>query len=438
MNDTHVGIGVIGAGTVGAAFIELLAERASVIAARTGLALSIDRVAVRDLQSPRSFVIDPAVFTDDAASVAVDPSIDLVVEVMGGVEPARALVLAALGAGKPVVTANKALVAAHGPELFAAAEAAGVDLLFEAAIGGGIPFVRPLRESLLAEPIDLVIGIVNGTTNYILTQMCEHGADYRDALAEAQALGYAEADPSADVDGHDAAAKIAIAASIAFGARVSVDDVECEGIAGLSVDDIVFAARHGYTVKLLAIAQRFDGPEGPRLSARVHPSLVPLDHPLASVRDSFNAVFVHGSAVGDLMFYGPGAGGSATASAVLGDVVDAAVNLRRGAHGSIGALAEIAMQPTELLSSAHHLSIHVDDRPGVLAAIATVFGEHGVSIDSMEQGAGTEGDDSEARLDLITHPTTESEMQVTIESLRSLDVVRRVGRTIRVLDEEIR
>ena len=438
MNDARVGIGVIGAGTVGAAFIDLVAQRASIIAARTGLSLSIDRIAVRDRQSPRSFVVDPAVLTDDAASLVADPAIDLVVEVMGGVEPARSLVLAALAAGKPVVTANKALIATHGPELFAAAEASGVDLLFEAAIGGGIPFVRPLRESLLAEPIDLVIGIVNGTTNYILTQMCEHGAAYHDALAEAQALGYAEADPSADVEGHDAAAKIAIAASIAFGARVTVDDVQCEGIEGLSVDDIAFATRHGYTVKLLAIAQRFDRPEGQRLSARVHPCLVPLEHPLASVRDSFNAVFVHGSAVGDLMFYGPGAGGAATASAVLGDVVDASINLRRGAYGSIGALAEVEMQPSESLSSAYHLSIHVDDRPGVLAAIATVFGDHGVSIDSMEQGAGTDGDDSEARLDLITHPTTEREMQVTMDSLRSLDVVRRFGRTIRVLAEEIR
>ena len=432
-----VRVGVLGCGTVGASLVALVHRQNATIHARTGLSLEISRIAVRDLSRSRPINVENSVFTSDAMAVATDPSIDVIVEVMGGISPARELLLAALGAGKPVITANKALLAAHGSELFAAAEAAGVDLLFEAAVAGGIPFIRPLRESLLAEPVLRVMGIMNGTTNYILTRMSEAGADYSDALAEAQSLGYAEADPTADVEGHDAAAKIAIVASIAFGAEVTGADVECEGISKITADDIAFAARHGYSVKLLAIAERFSGPNGDELSARVHPCLVPNAHPLAAVRDSFNAVFVQGEAVGDLMFYGRGAGGDPTASAVLGDLVDAAVNLQSGAHASLGAFAPMTIRPSSQLEAAWYLSLRVDDRSGVLAAIAGVFGEHGVSIDSMEQHSLSGPDDAadEARIDLIIHPALQSDVRSTLDALGVLDSVQSIGSTIRVLVE---
>lgn len=432
-----VRVGVLGCGTVGASLVALVERQNATIHARTGLSLEISRIAVRDLSRSRPINVENAVFTSDAMTVATDPSIDVIVEVMGGISPARELLLAALAAGKPVITANKALLAAHGSELFAAAEAAGVDLLFEAAVAGGIPFIRPLRESLLAEPVLRVMGIMNGTTNYILTRMSEAGADYSEALAEAQSLGYAEADPTADVEGHDAAAKIAIVASIAFGAEVTGADVECEGISKITADDIAFAARHGYSVKLLAIAERFSAPNGDELSARVHPCLVPNAHPLAAVRDSFNAVFVQGEAVGDLMFYGRGAGGDPTASAVLGDLVDAAVNLQSGAHASLGAFAPMTIRPSSQLEAAWYLSLRVDDRSGVLAAIAGVFGEHGVSIDSMEQHSlsGPEDAANEARIDLIIHPALQSDVRATLDALGVLDSVRSIGSTIRVLVE---
>ncbi|CAB4610891.1 unannotated protein [freshwater metagenome] len=430
-------VGLLGCGTVGASLVALIDRQNATIQARTGLSLEISRIAVRDVSRARPIGIDSAAFTSDAMAVATDPNIDVVVEVMGGISPARELILAALAAGKPVITANKALLAAHGSELFAAAEAAGVDLLFEASVAGGIPFIRPLRESLLAEPVVRVMGIMNGTTNYILTRMTEGGADYSEALAEAQALGYAEADPTADVEGHDAAAKIAIVASIAFGAEVTSSDVECEGISKVTADDIAFAKRHGFAIKLLAIAERFSDSNGDELSARVNPCLVPNSHPLAAVRDSFNAVFVQGEAVGDLMFYGRGAGGDPTASAVLGDLVDAAVNLQSGAHASLGAFVPMAIRPSDQLAAAWYLSLRVDDRSGVLASIAGVFGEHGVSIDSMEQHSLSGPDDAanEARIDLIIHPALQSDVRATLDALGVLDSVRSIGSTIRVLVE---
>jgi len=430
-------VGVLGCGTVGASLVALVDRQNATIQARTGLSLDISRIAVRDLSRVRPVGVDGAAFTTDAMAVATDPSIDVIVEVMGGISPARELILAALAAGKPVITANKALLAAHGSELFAAAEAGGVDLLFEASVAGGIPFIRPLRESLLAEPVVRVMGIMNGTTNYILTRMTEAGADYSEALAEAQELGYAEADPTADVEGHDAAAKIAIVASIAFGAEVTSADVQCEGISKVTADDIAFAKRHGYAIKLLAIAERFSDSAGDELSARVHPCLVPNSHPLAAVRDSFNAVFVQGEAVGDLMFYGRGAGGDPTASAVLGDLVDAAVNVQSGAHASLGAFAPMAFRSGEQLEASWYLSLCVDDRSGVLAAIAGVFAEHGVSIDSMEQHSLSGPDDiaDEARIDLIIHPATEHDVRATLGALDALESVRSIGSTIRVLVE---
>ncbi|MGH9137220.1 MAG: homoserine dehydrogenase, partial [Acidimicrobiales bacterium] len=357
--------------------------------------------------------------------------IDAVVEVIGGIEPARELILAALANGKPVVTANKELLANVGSELFAAAEVAGVDLLFEAAVAGGIPLIRPLRESLVGERIARVLGLVNGTTNYILTRMTEEGIGYAEALAEAQRLGYAERDPTADVEGFDAGAKAAIIASIAFGCRVVAGDVYHEGISSLTPADIDAARKLGYVVKLLAIADRTLGPESrdSSVGVRVHPAMVPTTHPLASVRDSYNAVFVEGEAVGNLMFYGRGAGGMPTASAVLGDLIDAAANLRKGSHASLGALGKATIRPIDEAESEYYLNIEVADRPGVLAAVAGVFGDHRVSIRAMEQ----EGLGDEARLVFITHTARERDVQATIHGLRELDAVKRIVSMLRVV-----
>jgi len=421
-----VRVGVLGCGNVGAALVELVRGRADDVAARTGLHLEVTKVAVRSTTKDRGVDLAPGVLTHDAAGLVVDPEIDVVVEVIGGIEPARELILAAMKAGKPVVTANKELLANVGAELFVAAEEAGVDLLFEAAVGGGIPVIRPLRESLVGEEIRRVMGIVNGTTNYILTRMTEAGVAYADALAEAQSLGYAERDPTADVEGFDAAAKAAIIASIAFGSRVVAGDVYHEGISGITPTDVAYAAKMGYVLKLLAIAERT---AGGALGVRVHPAMVPVSHPLAAVRDSFNAVFVEGDAVGELMFYGRGAGGFPTASAVLGDLVDAAVNRHKGSHASIGALAKAVISPIDEVESAYYLNLDVVDRPGVLAAVAGVFGEHGVSIRSMEQ----EGLGGEARLVFITHLAREAAVQATLRDLHHLDAVDRITSVLRVI-----
>jgi homoserine dehydrogenase len=423
----HVRVGVLGCGIVGSALVALVAERADAIEARTGLRLDVTRVAVRNLSRERGIVLPAGVLTRDAQAVVDDPAIDVVVEVIGGIEPARGFIVDALKSGKPVVTANKELLANVGAELFAAADAAGHDLLFEAAVAGGVPLVRVLRESLIGEPIRRVMGIVNGTTNYILTKMSEAGTSYADALAEAQMLGYAERDPTADVEGLDAGAKAAIIASIAFGARVVAGDVYHEGISKISSADIAIAHRLGYVVKLLAIAER--DPESGEIAVRVHPAMVPVDHPLASVRDSYNAVFIEGDAVGSLMFYGRGAGGLPTASAVLGDLVDASVNLRKGTHGSLGTLARVPMRAIDETTAEYQLSLEVVDRPGVLHAVTGVFARHGVSIRAAEQ----EGLGDDARLVFITHDAREADVQATLHDLRDLDVVKQVGGLLRVV-----
>ncbi|MBW3575522.1 MAG: homoserine dehydrogenase [Actinobacteria bacterium] len=421
-----VRVGVLGCGNVGAALVTLLADQAASIEARSGLRLELARVAVRNLAKSRSVQLAEGILTHDAQGVVDDPDIDVVVELVGGIEPARSLVLDALKSGKPVVTANKELVANVGAELFAAADAAGVDLLFEAAVAGAIPVVRPLRESLAGTPIRRITGIVNGTTNYILSRMSEQGATYADALAEAQSLGYAERDPTADVEGFDAGAKVAILATIAFGTSVVAGDVSHEGISGVTPADIAFAHRLGYEVKLLAVAEH--GGDG-RVAVRVHPAMVPRGHPLASVRGSFNAVFIEADTLGELMLYGRGAGGLPTASAVLGDVVDAAGNRRRGTYASIGAMPRAVIRPIDEVSSEYCLHLEVLDRPGVLHAVSGVFAEHGVSIRSMEQ----EGLGDEARLIFITHEAAEASVQATLASLRGLDVVDRVRSVIRVV-----
>ena len=420
-------IGLLGCGNVGGALVPLVEQQATTIAGRTGLQLEITRVAVRNMSKDRGMTLADGVLTRDAHDVVVDPEIDLVVEVIGGIEPARELIAAAIEAGKPVVTGNKELLANVGAELFALADEHGVDLLFEAAVAGGIPLIRPLRESLRGEPVSRVLGILNGTTNYILTKMSEEGAEYGEALAEAQELGFAERDPTADVEGYDAGAKAAIIATIAFGSRVVAGDVYHEGISGVTSADIAVAQRLGYVVKLLGIAER-DAATG-EIAVRVHPAMVPETHPLASVRESFNAVFVEGDAVGQLMFYGRGAGGAPTASAVLGDVIDAAVNLDKGTHGSLGAFAKAKIRAIDETSAEYLLSLDVADEPGVLHAVTGAFAHHGVSIRAAEQ----EGIGPDARLVFITHSAREADVQATVRHLRDLDVVHRVGGFIRVI-----
>ena len=427
-------VGVLGCGNVGAALVDLVRTQADTVERRTGIRLEVTRVAVRNMSAPREVELDEGVLTRDARSVATDPDVDIVVEAIGGIEPARGLILEALAGGKPVVTANKELLANCGAELYEAADAAGRDLLFEAAVAGGIPIMRALRESLYGEPITRVMGIINGTTNFILTKMTDAvlaggEGDYAATLAEAQALGYAERDPTADVEGFDAGAKAAIIATAAFGAKVVAGDVYHEGISRVSGSEISIADRLGYCIKLLGIIER-DTDTGD-VSVRVHPTMVPKEHPLASVRDSFNAVFVEGDFVDSLMFFGRGAGGAPTASAVFGDVVDAAINLRRGTHGTLGALHDARVRAIDETEAQYLLSLDVADQPGVLHAVTGVFAEHGVSIRAAEQ----EGNAPDARLVFITHSAREADVQATVRQLGGLDVVRRVGGLIRVIGE---
>lgn len=418
-------LGVLGCGTVGTSLCQLVAEQRADIARRTGIDLEIVSVAVRDLAKERPGV-DPSLIHDDVHGLVVDESVDVVVETMGGVEPTRALVLEALRAGKPVVTANKELLARHGPELYAAAAEANVDLAFEASVAAGIPLIRPLRESLVGENITRVMGILNGTTNYILSQMTEHGADYSDALAEAQRLGFAEADPTADVEGHDAGAKVAIVATLAFGHTVLGDDVAVEGISSITADDITNARRLGFVIKLLGIVDRYgDGSVG----VRVHPAMVSAQHPLAAVRDSFNAVFVEGTGIDQVMFYGRGAGGHPTAAMMLGDTIDVSRSLVAGVSQGLGDLPPATIRPLDDLRSAFYLKLDVGDEPGVLAAIAGAFGQRGVSIRSMEQ----EGMGEEARLIFITHAAVESDFRATLKDLERLDSVHTIGSVLRVV-----
>jgi homoserine dehydrogenase len=429
VSERTVRVGVLGCGNVGTALLRLLDDHADDIAMRSGCRLEVTRVAVRDPDRDRDVPVPRERFTTDGAVVVDDPDVDVVCELMGGIEPARALIARAFGNGKPVVTANKELLANHGKEIFDAAEEAGVDLFFEAAVAGGIPLIRPLKESLAGERVLRILGIVNGTTNFILTQMSEHRWSFEQALAEAQRLGYAEADPTADVEGYDAAAKIAILASIAFSARVVAGDVYREGIAKITAQDIADAERMGYVVKLLAIAEL----EDEAISARVHPAMIPASHPLAAVRDAFNAVFVEGAKVGQLMFYGRGAGGDPTATAVAGDLVSVARNVVTGGRG-IGCTCRLQrpIRPMDDTRDQYYLNLHVEDRPGVLAEVADRFGGNGVSIERVwQEGAG-----DEATLVFITHRTREGAFQKTVQAVRELEAVRNVQSILRVEGEE--
>jgi homoserine dehydrogenase len=421
-------IGLLGCGTVGGGVATLLRREAEDIAARTGADLAITRVAVRDLGLQRAVELPEGVLTDDAASVVEADDVDVIVEVMGGREDAGRLIRRALELGKPVVTANKELIAHEGPELSVLAQEAGVDLAYEAAVAGAIPIIKPLKESLAGDHVNRVVGILNGTTNYVLTKMTEDGASYEDALAEAKELGFAEADPTADVGGHDAAAKCAIIASLAFDTAVHGEQVYREGIDRVTRTDISVADRLGYVVKLLAIASEIDD----QVAVRVHPAFLPKDHPLAAVRDAFNAVYVEAEAAGELMFYGHGAGAMPTASAVVGDLIDVARNLLQTARGP--AESQHRAKPVraiEDLQTQYFVLLDVEDQTGVLADVARTFGDHGVSIAQVWQ----EGAADHAQLVLVTHRAREGDLRTMTEAIATTEGVRRVASIMRVESE---
>ncbi|MDB1087614.1 homoserine dehydrogenase [Streptomyces sp. ACA25] len=422
-------VALLGCGVVGTQVTRLMTEHADDLAARIGAPVELAGIAVRRPDRLREGV--PAgLVTTDAAELAGRGGIDVVVEMIGGIEPARSLITTAFENGASVVTANKALLAEDGPALHETAEKYGADLYYEAAVAGAIPLLRPLRESLAGDRVDRVLGIVNGTTNFILDRMEAGNAGYGEALDEATALGYAEADPTADVEGFDAAAKAAILAGIAFHTRVRLDDVHREGITEVTSSDIASARRMGCTVKLLAICER--AADGRSVTARVHPAMIPLTHPLASVREAYNAVFVEADAAGRLMFYGPGAGGAPTASAVLGDLVAACRNKLTGARGpGESAYTQLPVSPMGEVVTRYHISLDVADKPGVLAQCAMVFADHGVSIDTVRQT----GKDGEASLVVVTHRAPDAALSATVEALRTLDTVRGVASIMRVEGE---
>ena len=422
-------VALLGCGTVGSQVLRLIDEQAADLTARIGRPVEVAGVAVR---RPAHHPDVPAhLLTTDALGLVTRPDVDLVVEVIGGIEPARTLMMAAFEAGKSVVSANKALLADDGVELHATAAKAGVDLYYEAAVAGAIPLLRPLRESLAGDQIRRVVGIVNGTTNYILSRMAETGAGFAEALAEATELGYAEADPTADVDGFDAAAKAAILASLAFHTPVTAADVHREGISSVTATDVARAAEIGCTVKLLAICERVGNGngEGDSVAVRVHPAMIPTSHPLAAVGGAFNAVFVEAEAAGQLMFYGQGAGGEPTASAVLGDLVAVARNRLAGAAGqSTTGYANLAVRPMDETPTRYHVSLDVADRPGVLATVAQEFAVHDVSISTVRQ----DGSGDAATLVIVTHSAPDAALAATVAALRDMPAVRAVTSVLRV------
>ncbi|MEZ0073926.1 homoserine dehydrogenase [Planotetraspora sp. GP83] len=420
-------VALLGCGVVGSQVVRLLGEQADDLAARVGAPLELAGVAVRRLGRKRDAEIDPALLTTDAEGLVTRDDVDIVVEVIGGIEPARSLILAAMSRGKSVVTANKALLAEDGATIHRAARENNADLYFEASVAGAIPLLRPLRESMAGDHVRRVLGIVNGTTNYILDKMDSSGASFGDALEEAQSLGYAEADPTADVEGFDAAAKAAILAGIAFHSRVTAADVHREGITEITAADVASAKGMGYVIKLLAICARSD--DGRSVGVRVHPAMIPRSHPLAGVREAYNAVFVEAESAGRLMFYGAGAGGAPTASAVLGDIVAVARNRLAGTRGpEESTYADLKVHPMGDTVTRYHVSVDVADKPGVLARVADVFASHDVSIQTVRQ----EGRGDDAQLVLVTHRASDAALSATIEDLRELDIVRAVASVMRV------
>jgi homoserine dehydrogenase len=418
-------VAVLGCGSVGSQVVRLLLEQADDLEARIGASVEIAGIAVRRIDAPREVEVPDGLLTTDSAGLVARDDVDLVIETIGGIEPARTLILSALEHGKSVVTANKALLAEDGPTLFEAADKNERDLYYEAAVAGAIPILRPLRESLAGDKVTRVLGIVNGTTNFILDKMDTSGAGFNEALEEAQELGYAEADPTADVEGFDAAAKTAILASLAFHTRVTAADVHREGISEVTASDMRSAQDMSSVVKLLGIAELRDD----AVSVRVHPAMIPRSHPLASVHEAFNAVFVESEAAGQLMFYGPGAGGAPTASAVLGDLVTVARNRLAGTRGAgESAYADRRLLPMGETVTRYHVAIDVDDRAGVLAAVATAFADHGVSIQTVRQ----EGRGADAQLVVVSHQATDAQLSATVATLREMDIVREVTSVMRV------
>jgi homoserine dehydrogenase len=421
---------VLGCGAVGSQVVRLLSEQSDDLAQRVGARVELVGVGVRRLDAPRDVEVPEGLLTTDVAGLVARDDVDLVVEVIGGIEPARSLIVSAMESGSSVVTANKALLAEDGALLHASAEKHGVDLYYEASVAGAIPLLRPLRESLSGDRVRRVLGIVNGTTNFILSKMDEDEADYATTLAQAQALGYAEADPTSDVGGSDAAAKAAILAGLAFHTRVTLDDVHTEGIEGVSAADVAAAREMGFVIKLLAVAELTPDERG--IVVRVHPTMVPRSHPLASVRDAFNAVFVEADAAGQVMFYGRGAGGAPTASAVLGDIVSVARNRRTGSRGpGESTYAALEVRPVSEGRTRYYVNLQVADRPGVLAGVAQLFADRGVSIQNVRQ----EGLGEEASLIVRTHLATDASLAATIEDLRQSDAVRQVQGVMRVEGE---
>ncbi|MFC3891377.1 homoserine dehydrogenase [Lentzea rhizosphaerae] len=425
-------VALLGCGTVGTEVVRLLTDQAEDLTQRIGAPVELAGIAVRRPNKHRE--VPEHLLTTDAAGLVSSDDVDVVVEVIGGIDPTRGLLLDALKAGKSVVTANKALLAEHGSDLFEAADASGADLYFEAAVAGAIPLLRPLRESLAGDRITRVMGIVNGTTNFILSAMDATGAGYAETLEEASRLGYAEADPTADVDGFDAASKAAILASLAFHTRVTAADVYREGIRSVSAADIAAAKGLGRTVKLLAICERVVSPSGQEsVAVRVHPAMIPRTHPLASVNGAFNAVFVEADAAGEMMFYGQGAGGAPTASAVLGDLVAVARNKVASGRGPReSAYAALPVQPMGNTPTRYHISLDVADKPGVLSQVAAVFAEHDVSIAAVRQ----EGRVEDASLVIVTHAATDAALRSTVDKIGGLPVVREVVSVMRVEGEE--
>ena len=422
--DKPVRIGMLGCGVVGSSVARLLLADTAELSTRAGVKIELSRIAVRTIKPYEG--INPALFTTDPFSIVNDPEIDLIIEVIGGIEPARELIMTAIENRKSVVTANKALLASHGAEMFTAAYAKGEDIYYEASVAGAIPIIRPMRDSLAGDFVTRLMGIVNGTTNYILTKMHEDNREFADVLKEAQALGYAEADPTADVEGFDAAAKAAILSGLAFHTRVTVDDVYREGISNITLEDVNIAKSMDHVIKLLAIAELTPADE---ISVRVHPVMLHKSHPLASVRDAYNAVFVEAESAGSLMFYGRGAGGAPTASAILGDVVAVA---RHIALNSVGQretdYADRDIAPIESTKTKFLIRLEVADKAGVLAAIATVFANHGVSIQTVNQA----GRNDDAEVTIVTHRATEGELKATVASLKAMDMVNKISSVIRV------
>lgn len=418
-------VAILGGGTVGAAVANLITESSEDLTARVGRELVLTGVAVRDASKIRVGV-DPSLITTDTAALAASGA-DVVIEVIGGIEPAKSLIESAIANGSSVVTANKALLAAHGAHLHKLAEEAGVDLYYEAAVAGAIPLLRPLRESLAGDKVTKILGIVNGTTNFILSKMYDQGADYSEVLKEAQDLGYAEADPTADVEGFDSAAKAAILAGLAFHTNVTSDDVYREGMTKVTADDIAAAKSFGYVIKLLAVAELTEDDKG--VIVRVHPAMIPMSHPLATVRDAFNAVFVEAEAAGQIMFYGRGAGGAPTASSVLGDVVAAARHRVTGAVGPAQSIyADLEVRTIDDAMTAYYINLRVADQSGVLAAISNEFAKHDVSIQAVRQ----DGEGDSARLMIRTHRAPDSKLRATVTALEGMDAVRDVIGVMRV------